>query len=408
MNPKIGFGTYRITSEDNLHIEALKRAVEYGVCYIDTSTNYMNTTSESAIYELLQRLDDKNIDNLKIISKAGYIQGTLLNEFKNKNKVYEDVVEYQDNLWHCIDPWFISDQLASTLQRLEVKSIEAYLLHNPEYFLLDEISKGTSRIERLDEMYERILKAFIALEGFVKEGKINSYGISSNSFALEQNNDAFLPYEDLCDIAQSAAQSVGVEHNNFKYIQVPYNLLEKQAKSALSWAKENNLNTMVNRVFNAQYNKQMYRLCKYEEPRDYYKYLNLFLEMEGSKELENVINLVRSLDEHKHRFSFVGDIEAFVNTQVLPSLKTIISKLSDDEKSMIIDSLLIFLEIYTHMVAFESYLATSQTLAQFFKDCDKTLQECALKFVLDDADVDIVLLGMRKVSYVEEVNAFNL
>eukprot|EP00920_Eleutheroschizon_duboscqi_P030180 GHVT01073143.1.p1 GENE.GHVT01073143.1~~GHVT01073143.1.p1 ORF type:complete len:492 (-),score=79.10 GHVT01073143.1:1860-3335(-) len=64
------------------------------------------------------------------------------------------------------------------------------------------------RVARV-EMRRRLLLAFEALEEEVQVNKtINFYGIASNTLTFPQVHPHFLPYEDLCDIAQLAADSV--------------------------------------------------------------------------------------------------------------------------------------------------------------------------------------------------------
>ena len=89
------------------------------------------------------------------------------------------------------------EQLSASLERLDMDKIGCYLIHNPEYYLMDAINRGAPKDERLDEMYARLQEAFVGLEEEVKNGRIGSYGISSNSFSLEHTSDKFLPYEDL-------------------------------------------------------------------------------------------------------------------------------------------------------------------------------------------------------------------
>jgi len=52
------FGTYRITDESPLHIEALKEAVDAGIDLIDTSTNYTDGGAERAIGKVLRNFPD--------------------------------------------------------------------------------------------------------------------------------------------------------------------------------------------------------------------------------------------------------------------------------------------------------------------------------------------------------------
>lgn len=133
-------------------------------------------------------------------------------------------MEVQDKLWHCISPDFLEDQLSRQLQRLNTEYIDSYLLHNPEYFL-DHAKENKIELNEAREIYyERIRKSFIYLEEKVAEGKIRTYGISSNTFAVHSEEYNFTSLEKLIDIANSISGK-----NNFKVIQFPFNLFEAGA-----------------------------------------------------------------------------------------------------------------------------------------------------------------------------------
>ncbi len=401
---KIGFGTYRVTDLDPQHIEALKTAIQMGVELIDTSTNYMDATAELAISKALGYFDESEIKRVKIISKAGYIQGSLLKEIKDECE-YDDVVRYDESVYHCISPAFLHDQLTLSLQRMGLSKIEAYLLHNPEYYILDALKKEIDKDEMLDEMLSRILDGFTQLEKEVKEGRIKSYGISSNSFSLDHNDDEFLPYIDLVTLAENAAKHVGNEQHSFRYIELPINILETKGLECAAWAKENGLTVLANRPLNAQINSQMYRLAEYEESRDYYHYLNDLLELTNIPQLSAVHNLLGQLDEVKHKFRWIGDYENFLYAQILPHIQGSIEKMDEDSMRAFIESMELFFAEYEKMVMYECGKNTKIALSAFFKDCKKTLQKCAIEFLQNSDDIDYILVGMRKESYLLEILA---
>ncbi len=197
------FGTYRISDINPQHIEALKEAIESGVTMIDTSSNYMDGGAERAIAIAFREFDEYKKDEVEIVSKFGYLQGTNLLNYKENPSIIqneEEVVKYSDECYHSISKSFIHEQLSASLERLERQRIECYLIHNPEYYILDAINRGISKDDRLDEMYRRLQEAFVGLEEEVKEGRIGSYGISSNSFSLEHtsNDEEFLPCMKIC------------------------------------------------------------------------------------------------------------------------------------------------------------------------------------------------------------------
>jgi aryl-alcohol dehydrogenase-like predicted oxidoreductase len=250
---KLAFGGYRVSNRSSDHRDALELALKCGCSLIETSSNYTGGESELLIGEVLSTLDHKNV---KIISKAGYIEGDNLLLVDNLG-VTDELVTISEKLKHSIHPDFLDSQLELSLKRLNQKSIESYLLHNPEYYLKKD---GSSK----DEMYNRIEKAFLFLESKVAEGIILSYGISSNTFID--------PKEDHTSI--DILKVLEIRHSNnlkgFKYIQFPLNLLELESqmkqfngKNLFEIAKDNNLITLTNRPLNAFTSQGLVRLCEF-------------------------------------------------------------------------------------------------------------------------------------------------
>ena len=399
---KIGFGTYRISEHNPEHIQAIRVAVEEGVDLIDTSTNYMDGSAERAIALAFQPLPLNVIKDVEIVSKFGYIQGSMLQRVK-EGAHFEEVVQYAEHIYHCISPSFLRDQLTLSLERLNMDSLGCYLIHNPEYFLLDAMNHDLDLDETLDRLFERIEKAFVALEEEVQNGRIESYGVSSNSFAKDAKDVEFLPYEDLLTIAKRAAVEAGSDKHHFTTIQLPINLLEETGLKCATWAHKNGLRVLANRPFNAQANDLMFRLASYEEPYDYYHHLNEVLEMTDDATLMSVRNLIAQLDDVKHKFGFVGEYEQFLHVQVLPHIKKVFSTIDPSVVTLLAEALDLYLQEYAKMVAFECTKMTKVQLKEKIKDCERTLQECALDFLQAQECIDYILVGMRKPSYVMNI-----
>jgi len=398
---RIAFGTYRISEHNPLHLQALKDALYAGVELIDTSTNYLDGGAEKAIALALRELDETLCENIKIVSKFGYIQGSNLQ--RHKQRAFEEVIEYTQECYHSIAKSFMHDQLTQSLERLERENIDCYLVHNPEYYLFDAIKKGIQKDSRLDEIYNRLFKVFIGLEEEVQNGRINSYGVSSNSFSLPNNSEEFLPYEDLLELAQKAADSLGIQKHNFTTIELPINLLEQEGLKCAKWAKENGLRLLVNRPLNAQKEKLMYRLADYAESREYYHYLNEILELCDNEILRPLFNLIEQLDDNKHKFGWIGDYEAFLFTQILPHIKNTLQKLEPQSQEALLQAIELFLQEYKKMVSYECAKHTKTALKEELKNSKGSMQEYALEFLLAKESIDYVLVGMRKSSYVYEM-----
>jgi len=397
------FGTYRISDYNPIHIEALRFAIESGITMIDTSSNYMDGGAEKAIALAFQEFDDDVKDRVEIVSKFGYIQNTNLK--RHKETPFEEVVEYSQDCYHSISQSFLQDQLTLSLERLCRSSLDCYLIHNPEYYIFDAINKGVEKDDRLDEIYRRLFDAFLALELEIQNGRIKSYGISSNSFSKPSNSKEFLPYEDLLTLAQDAAKEIGNEKHSFTTIELPINILEKDGLKCAKWAKRNNLRVLVNRPLNAEYNGLMYRLADYDESTKYYNNFNELLEISDNETLKSLFNLLEQLDDNKHKFGWIGDYDSFLYTQIIPHIKKSLEPIDKENVETIFTFIDMFLQEYRKMVLFECSKNTRDKLEKFFKECEISLQECALRYLMDEESIDYILVGMRKSSYVSEVMA---
>ncbi len=395
------FGTYRISDHNPQHIQALRHAIASGITMIDTSSNYMDGSAEKAIALAFREFDDAKRDEIEIVSKFGYIQNSNL--ALHKESPFEEVVEFSEDCYHSISQSFQENQLSRSLERLEVKTLDCYLLHNPEYYLLDAINRGIDKDARMDEMYKRLFDSFMGLELEVQNGRIKSYGISSNSFSKDQKSDEFLPYEDLITLAEDAAGEVGNETHSFTTIELPINILEREGLKCASWAKKNGLRVLANRPLNAEYNNLMFRLADYEESIEYYNYFNELMEVSDTELLRPIFNLLEQLDDNKHKFGWIGDYDAFLYTQIIPHLRESLKNLDEQNVEVMFNYIDMFLQEYRKMVLFECCKNTRIYLKEQFKECYVAMQECALRFLMQSENIDFILVGMRKVSYVDEV-----
>lgn len=263
----LGFGSYRITVKSKEHKEALILAIQKGIKLIDTSANYTDGDSEKLIGDVLKELNLSNSDKRPIlVTKAGYVQGKnleVLQDLQSKGLAKEDLVDMTPELKHSIHPEFLASQLELSLERLQVKTIDTFLLHNPEYFYSLHQEEGN-----IAEYERRLELAFRFLEEKVKEGKIKNYGVSSNTLAKDPNgkNPTSLA------MLLRAANKVH-ENHHFKVIQFPLNLLEIDALeryqennlNLIEMAHANGLTILTNRPFNViKESGELLRLAEYD------------------------------------------------------------------------------------------------------------------------------------------------
>ena len=394
------FGTYRVSDLNPQHIEALKEAIDSGITMIDTSSNYMDGGAERAIALAFREYEDK-INDVQIVSKYGYIQGS--NMELHKEEPFDDVVEYSEECYHCIAKSFMHSQLTLTLKRLERKKIDCYLIHNPEYYMIDAIKNGVEKDDMLDEMYKRIEDAFIGLEEEVKAGRIGSYGISSNSFSVAHNSNEFLPYEDLITLADTASEIVGNDTHSFTTIELPINMLETEGLKCASWAKENGLRILANRPLNAQKDGVTFRLAEYDESQEYYHHFNELMEVCDNDMLRPLYNLLEQLDSNKHKFGWIGDYDSFLYAQIIPHIKKSLEVVDEQNRETMLNFIDLYLQEYRKMVLYECSKSTKLQFKSYFEACNLKMQECALQFLTLKDSIDYILVGMRKPSYVYEI-----
>ena len=265
-----GFGTYRVKLGDMSHAFSMMKAITSGINLIDTSTNYALGASESLIGNVLKMVESQvRRSDLVIITKIGYLQGPLLNEAKQREvfgNPFHDMVKLSDDLFHCIHPEFLKEQLKQSLERMSTHYVDGLLLHNPEYFFKDpRLSKDVPLEAKRDLFYSRIKLAFECMEDMVDKGLIRYYGISSNSFPFSTEHPEFCSAERCLAIARS----IKPDHH-FSVIQFPFNLVEPEAATELNqddegltlieFAEENNLVALVNRPLNGIRHGQIIRL----------------------------------------------------------------------------------------------------------------------------------------------------
>ncbi len=271
---RVGFGGYRVHDAFPQHREALKMALTGGVNVIDTSTNYTDGSSERLIGSALRQTVDSGMlarDELVIVSKIGYIQASNLEIAKDREAAgspYPEIVKYEDGLWHCIHPEFLRDQMQRCLDRLESSTLDICLLHNPEYYLAHAGRGGDSLEEARGEFYRRMGEAFAFFEDQVAEGRLATYGVSSNTL-VSPASDA-----DATSLTRmlAAARDAGGDRHHFGVVQLPLNLLESGAvfeanngpgdnQTVLDFARAEGIAVLANRPLNAFVGGTLLRLA---------------------------------------------------------------------------------------------------------------------------------------------------
>jgi aryl-alcohol dehydrogenase-like predicted oxidoreductase len=442
-----GFGCYRIDDGIPQHQKALEKSLLSGINVIDTSSNYSDGGSEILVGKVLNKLflDDKlSRDEVIVVSKGGYLQGSNLKlgmESELSGKPFNDVVKCSQDLWHCISPDFLENQISLSLQRLNLEQIDVYLLHNPEYFLTYSIISDPERRER--EYYRRIKNAFIHLESEVKRGRISYYGISSNTFAEKESKQNFTSLEKVIAIANEIS-----EQNHFAVVQFPMNLIENggmnilnqqnQTKTFLQLAGENNLGVLVNRPLNAISKNKLIRLADYPVTEDrneneifsliedlnkqesnlIEKYINYMgLSASQKKNVTDCISLSAILKSNYRRFDSPGNFNEIKSTYLIPRANFAINEIgkSYPNEENVVRALRNF-AVTTNILldSIFSILAKNKNLENeiFHKAIDKfanneqqklSLSQKAILLINSVPEVTTTLVGMKSSNYVDDV-----
>ncbi len=226
----IGLGTYLGEPDeqaDAAYIEAIVSALRSGVNVLDTAINYRHQRSErnvgAALAQLAQSGEVKR-DEVLVCTKAGYLSfdGNLTADPRSyfmREYVETRILDPGELVggMHCMTPRYLENQIERSRKNLGLETIDLFYLHNPESQRA-EVSQET--------LYERLKRAFLALEHCVKAGKIRCYGMASwNAFRVADGSRDYISLPAVVDLARE----VGGEHHHFRFIQLPFNLAMPEA-----------------------------------------------------------------------------------------------------------------------------------------------------------------------------------
>ncbi len=445
---RLGFGCYRLDAVTLAHEEALRHALTQGVNLIDTSTNYGDGESEQLVGKVLRELIDEGKiarEEVVIVSKAGYVQGQNLQlamEREKSDAPFSEMVKYMEGCWHCIHPDFLEDQLERSLARLQLSSLDVLLLHNPEYFLSFAHKHGMPLKEARAEYYRRIALAFDFLEHKVAEGKIGWYGISSNTFPKPSNDPEFTSLEEVWSIAERLTPQ-----HHFAVMQFPMNLFESGAvfeknqrgntQTLLEFSREHGLATLANRPLNAMTGRDMMRLADFgtitpqQAEKNYPQQLAALAALEEefvqelaprfelharlqnldkifcwAKQLEGALHFFRGWAhwDHARQYTLAPHLE-----RALHFLRTLTDNAQpwrawENRYRSALATVLQTLTAVHSREAAEAARELSVRLNEHVPELasSSSLSQKALRVLLNTNGLDVTLLGMRRVEYVDD------
>ncbi|AKH77483.1 aldo/keto reductase [Leptospira interrogans] len=432
---KIAFGSYRVGLESTEHEKSIELSLSMGFNVIDTSSNYGDGESESLIGKVLQKKIQKGElkrENVFIITKVGYIQGKnleIVTELENTNRAFPEITYYQEGCYHCIHPFFLEDQLEYSLKRLGLETVDVFLLHNPEYFLMDREKHNVPKEKATEQYYERIKSSFRFLEQKRKEGKILYYGISSNTFSENPEKYTSTSLIKILKIAKEVQSELGLEESGFAVVQFPGNLLESgfldpkfEGKNLISIIHENGLLPLINRPLNAISNSgNIYRLS-YDPKKESEHILNLLKErLDTIYKREEVLLAVLPQGSYKYTFRTVTEpylnqfqnqnhLNQFLERTVIPILQQLIAQIEkiggvkvQAEYIETLNEALPILEQYVFQKNIESRKSLYSKIINLYPNYQSwNLSTISLHLLHSSLRKGVVLLGMRKEEYVKD------
>ncbi len=436
----LGFGCYRVSHTDLVHLEAMRWALAQGVARIDTSSNYGNGGSELLVGKVLASTSTE--ERPTVVTKYGYVQGNALDLAKAQAAMgieLPDVVHISDTAWHCIHPAFLEQALATSFERLGVSHIDVVLLHNPEYYLQVAHQDGIDVTIARTEFYRRIELAFQWLESEVDAGRITSYGISSNTFAYSTDAPDFVSLEQCYAIAAS----VRGEGHHFTTAQLPMNLIEHGAAVVLNQADDTTttleravqlgVQVLVNRPLNAIVDNDLIRLVSHPMPTHIVHPDDVEQRIHALEITEHdLVNALMAERSHTERetqlvqesFKIAGTLcQSWSKFQGLPHWRdvrrayleprleaaTIIAERSAESATVlsylhdihhVLDDIDVVYSSEENVSLEEFRTALAE---EFGMDIDTPLQHIAIQALRCTEGVSNVLVGMRRREYVDDV-----
>ncbi len=429
---RLGFGSYRVHEHEPDHREALLQALRSGINVIDTSANYTDGSSErligQALQDLFQSSDEFQRDEIVVISKAGFIQGSLLAQAKAAQKsgaeLWPDLVEVSADVWHCISPAFLEVSLEHTLQRLKLDHLDVLLIHNPETFF----KASRKNIDERKTFYKRLQNAFAYLETQRQAGRLRWYGISSNGLPEPENQSSHVSLTKLLAAAEAAG---GAEHG-FRVIEFPMNLFEAQpllfrqqdGQALLELAAARDLGVLTNRPFNARREGRVQRLARFAEHNgveikgELHATLGQVLELERQLPIRTkpIPMGLRWGHELREPIAELGDVlswREFALMKIYPSIRQALSRLPQDAAAQAWRSRYEHaISRYLDLITADLEVMANAKSQVFMEQIDalipqlKGAESLALKAVealVGLSQVHSVLVGMRRPRYVQDV-----
>lgn len=225
----LGIGTFPGAASDEIdeaYAEIIHRALVSGINVIDTAAHYRYGRSARAVGKGVRRAlaSDVKREQVFLVSKGGFLRfddgvPEDLDAWFEANIARKGLGKRDDLTdLHLLSPGHIAQQIEESRQALEVETLDAFLIDQPEVHI-PRLGKA--------ELNQRLQRAFAVCEQALKENKIRSYGISTfDGFRVETDHVLFQSLASLQGLAEKAAQvahrDMSAKHG-FRLVQLPFN-----------------------------------------------------------------------------------------------------------------------------------------------------------------------------------------
>lgn len=207
----VAIGTHRGENTDETDDQyrlSITEAILHGINVIDTAINYRNSRSEKVVGEVISNLVNEGKikrNDVFVITKGGYFNKPCGFPLLSNN-------ELKNN--HSARSCFLKWSLNESYKNLKLKTIDLFLIHNPEVSL---------NIMDKNDFYRNLIEDFVMLEHEVSLGRISSYGIATWAGLLSKPDHS--NYIDLTRVLECAKIAAGNKKHNLTSIELPLNVI---------------------------------------------------------------------------------------------------------------------------------------------------------------------------------------
>ena len=203
-------------------IESTKHLKELFVA--GTNLYMVNSETTEAFGKALQ----ENIKNgvidrrcIVVVVQIGLIYGKALQRWKDKKLT--EITRAHEDLWHCMDPEFLTEELAYIQKKAGLESFDCVVLQDPEYTLAATPNK--------EDFHQKLQSVFTFFENMVKENSALFYGLCSNTLTTSPEDKTFIDLARIHELTLAAAQQTWGRRKRaaFRALTMPFNLLETSA-----------------------------------------------------------------------------------------------------------------------------------------------------------------------------------